>query len=153
MTNIQVNDLIPVTEYDGGVYEQTVVADLDHEHSLSLFDGSTLLTDDDIGTTYDVALIGRMVGGQQDIDARGIWRPTDPSTEWSYMLGGTIRSVDTEGHLLNGYEVIFEFDVGSCSLLVKPDGERRAELLDGELVEGADIVVEVSRIDLVSVKR
>lgn len=153
MTRIKIIDLIPVTEYSGAVYEQTVVAEIDDDHSIKIFDGSVLLTDDDLETECEVTLVGRMIDSKQDSTRRGVWRPSHPSTEWAYMLGGTIKSVDTEGHLVDGYKVVFEFDIGVCNLFVKPDSERRNKLLDGELAEGRDMVIEVSRIDITSIER
>jgi hypothetical protein len=153
MTKALVQELVPVTEYDGSVYEQTVVLEITPLGTVDVFDGSMLVSEAQVGTEQEVTLLGLVseFEVQPDSSESNIDRPDNSHSEWSYRFEGNVSEIDTNGMLIEGYNTILKLAIGTAEVYLKPNKECVDAVEQGRLTEGSAVSMVVSRLDVVSI--
>lgn len=149
-----VHDVEVEAEYQGNVYEQTVVLETEHD-TVAVFDSHTTVTEDDIGESHSfVILINPQEDGSEIVaeDTRGIAEREERTSKWSYDFYGEIVETEVEDTWFREkHDNLLLLNIGEGTVLLLPTESMVSCICEGNLGEGDVLRVSGARTDLIDI--
>lgn len=137
-----VADTIVEAEYQGSVYERTIVISLDSE-DIHVFDGKNIISESDRGSSVKLTLKAHLVGDfiVETDEKLGLNQRPDRDSEWSARIVGRVVSTDR-----SPANRTLRLDIGSGEMLLELDDPPVAEM---DFDTGDTIRAECGRVDII----
>lgn len=110
-------DVIDVAEYQGSVFERTIVINID-KSEIEVFDGMNVIEPTDIGSTIGLRLRAHLTQEIETVTDHelGISQESNRESKWSATIVGRVTSVAISDEVSNQNSDKLVLDVGSGDL-------------------------------------
>lgn len=145
-------DIKTEAEYQGTIYEQTVVLETEHS-TITVFDGHTIATKESIGGSRSfVVLIDPRENGIEmtDEERKDISETDEKISRWSYDFYGRVVEQNVKDiWFRDEHDSLLILDIGEGTVLVSPTDDAKNWINEGKLEKGDFVRISATRTDLV----